>query len=74
MSVCHPVQVTADERLAAALLRAPLLVTLLSQRTARKGAADPGQLQVPLGTAEVDLSALLQPRCAEPALGRKTAS
>jgi hypothetical protein len=54
-------QVTADDRLAHALLCAPLLVTLLAQPPARKG-TKPAQ-PVPLGTAEIDLSPLLQPRC-----------
>ncbi len=50
----------ADEALAEALSRKPLLVTLMRQGTAKRGAAAPQP--VPLGTAEVDLTSLLRPR------------
>jgi len=57
-------QVTADEALEKALFRAPLLVTLMRQAAGKKGAGGTqAPPPVPPGTAEVDLSPLLQPRC-----------
>jgi hypothetical protein len=55
------VQVVADEALAKALSKSLLLVTVMRQHSAKRGAGTPQP--VPLGTAEVDLSPLLRPRC-----------
>lgn len=59
--VCS-LQVISDEALAGTLLHSPLVVTLFHQGHARKGVQAPQP--VPLGTAEVDLSSLRQPRSA----------
>ncbi len=61
------VQVEASEALAHTLAREPLLVTVMRQGTARNGAGL--QQPVPVGTAEVDLSCLLRPRCLSQPLG-----
>jgi hypothetical protein len=54
-------QVVADGGLADVLIRQPLLATLMAQGPTRSRTATPGA--IPLGTAEIDMSPLLQPRC-----------